>query len=188
MTFGMYKSSAWYKPYFVNNFELKKIHFFNKNGVVLSIGSGWFEGIDHDLNMPFSLVIKRKPDFSLTSAFLIPIKREYYEKDGRKAELYLPYDVFEWETKKDNRHHDGATVRAWYDTIMNKTLGFSHDIFSRDEPLKDNVKYLEAVKPVFEIINKDVNEYALIADRDKIIEAMRKAMDKLEPNVKVNFT
>lgn len=91
--FNFLETTDFFNPFFIDGRQIKRIHFFNKQGVIFSTRSGWF---GNNNNFRGGLVIpetvqKRKIDFSLCKSFFVSVPAEYYEK-GLYAELYLFVD------------------------------------------------------------------------------------------------
>lgn len=92
-TFNFLETTDCFNPFFIDGRQIKRIHFFNKSGVIFSTRSGWF---GNNNNFRGGLVIpetvqKRKIDFSLCKSFFVSVPAEYYEK-GLYADLYLFVD------------------------------------------------------------------------------------------------
>lgn len=84
---------SFYNPFFVDDRQIKKIHFYNESGVIFSTRSGWFGNNNkykNGLEVP-EILSKRKIDFNLKKCFFVPVAGEFYEK-GKFCELYLFVD------------------------------------------------------------------------------------------------
>lgn len=84
-----------YNPFFVEGYEIKKIHLYDDNGVIFSTRQGWFSG-DHSYNEFDYLEIpdvkrRLKIDLAKKECFFTSVKGEWYEK-GKFCEMYLYVD------------------------------------------------------------------------------------------------
>ena len=69
---------TFFNPFFIEDRQIKKIHFFNESGVVFSTRSGWFGNNNNfrcGLDIP-ETINKRKIDFSIKKCFFVPVKGE----------------------------------------------------------------------------------------------------------------
>lgn len=95
----LYQAEKWYNPYSINcngEKKLSDILFFNRNGVVVEVGRGWFgnNNMMPELIIDCDCVVKRKVDYNCKTAFLISLGKDY---DGIRYALYIPIDVMEFE-------------------------------------------------------------------------------------------
>ena len=44
------KDYAWYRPYKYDKYIIKNIKFYDENGIVIEVGSGWLENNHKDLD------------------------------------------------------------------------------------------------------------------------------------------
>ena len=115
-----------FKPFFIEDRQVKKIHFFNKSGVVFSTHSGWFGDNNNfrcGLDIP-ETISKRKIDFSIKKCFYVPVKGEYYET-GKYADLYLYIDGAQIKLidRYESRREMGTTDIWTYDNITIEICG-----------------------------------------------------------------
>lgn len=115
-----------FNPFFIEDRQIKKIHFFNESGVVLSTRSGWFGSTNNfrgGLDIP-ETISKRKIDFSIKKCFYVWVKGEYYEK-GKYAELYLYIDGEQIKLidRYESTQKIGATDIWTYDNITVEICG-----------------------------------------------------------------
>jgi hypothetical protein len=93
------RETNWYRPYAVSvnskAYKIRKIHFYNTEGIVVSSNSGWLETKQSDIKeveLPIEeLKLKRKVKFDGT-VFIISKGREPYGYDT-EADLYIPADM-----------------------------------------------------------------------------------------------
>ena len=95
----LYQAEKWSNPYSINcngEKKLSNILFFNRNEVVVEVGSGWFGNNNTmpELIIDCDCVVKRKVDFNCKTAFLISLGEDY---DGIRYALYIPIDVMDFE-------------------------------------------------------------------------------------------
>jgi CRISPR/Cas system-associated protein endoribonuclease Cas2 len=166
-----------FNPFFVGEYELKNIYFFDEKGVKIEVGRGWFGNNNRNridmLETDLNYVRKRKIDFSLKHAFIVSVKREYWIKKGKFAYLYMPYEAFEWEIKKEHESTSYTRKKYIYDLYINKTLSVKTRILNRIEPIQENINYLEKISPLAKLITgKKVseNEFYLMKNKKEIIE------------------
>ena len=95
----LYKRASWFNPFHIeiNNkcYELKNIHFFNRNGIICSTHRGWFGEGDNTLaglTIDVLCVLKRKADFSLKTAFIVSTGEKNYDS-SLSAVLYIPAEA-----------------------------------------------------------------------------------------------
>lgn len=174
-----------FNPFFVDGAEVRNILFYNENGVVLETGHGWFESIAKsghldtnnafgNLDLPGTLVSKRKPDFKLGQPFTIPVPPEYYErreKGERKVNLYLPFVDGDWMVNRDVQY-DYDTMTVYYDRYTHKD-GYVIDKNTGKAEKTDVVSYLTDMERLAILIG-DGARYKLLENREKIIAEMKR--------------
>ncbi len=177
---------SWYNPFFLYGYELKNIHFFDSTGIRFSTGHGWFGRSNNEIKGGLTVLDskgqemvferKNKTKFSLNHAFLIPVKRKYYEREGRFAELYLPYDRFEWKVERDGRVINYPTETYFFDVWHNLTLGVDVEQHTRIEPQTEIIQYLERIKPLMLLgvrSEESLSQFHLLENRSKIEQFIR---------------
>lgn len=118
------------KPFYIEDYQLKDIHFFDEEGLKFSTGHGWFDAYWEDDGWKFQSQImrlafgiqyarKRKTDFGLDIAYYIPRKAE---RGVKHAELYIPLKTYEGETVNDATYHQYEENRVYYDLHTLKDL------------------------------------------------------------------
>ena len=117
------KISLGYNPFQIEVngkwYELKGMVFYDKKGVVISEGRGWF-GSNNDLNnftVPETLR-RLKPKFD-GETFIIPKKKEWFERrdPNPHAILYIPIDYFDFDiTEATKNWGDGQKIKMRYYT------------------------------------------------------------------------
>lgn len=94
----LYRRSDWFNPFFIlvnaKRYEVKDIHFFDKEGIICSTSRGWFgDGGSNPFSVGVELdvdcVLKKKIDFNLKTAFIISSGKDPYD-DSLNAVLYIP--------------------------------------------------------------------------------------------------
>ena len=174
-------TSSSYNPFFITvnekQYEIGEITFYNDQGSVLHIDCGWFEDnnkFKDGLNIDLTCIRKLKQDFSLSCAYIIPMKPKYrWDKRYSRVHLYLPYNVFKWNIIRDSRHIDFTTNRVFFDQYENLTLGFKQEVNVRTEKIEENVTFLEKIRPLIALMSYDkcsISEYLMLENRQKIEE------------------
>ncbi len=123
------RRATYFKPFYVEDYQLDDIHFFDEGGLKFSTGHGWFDAYWKDdgwkfqeygkeeLALGIQYARKRKTDFGLDIAYYIPRKAPRGEKH---AELYVPLNAYEWETVNDATYHQHEEKRVYYDLFTMK--------------------------------------------------------------------
>jgi hypothetical protein len=95
----MFKTGTWFNPFSVmvncKQYELKPINFYNQDGIVYKVNSGWFGNNNEWGNIELSdnIVYRKKEKFD-GKPFILPRKKEW-RNDGLQAEIYLPMAYLE---------------------------------------------------------------------------------------------
>ncbi len=107
-----------YNPFFTNvngrTYEIDKIHFFDDNGIICTNNCGWFGSNNNHrkgLSLPCDCVVKRKPDFTLEGAFILPGNEKSWYKNQTRYELYIRAAVVGLKAPTYKKQNDG---RAYY--------------------------------------------------------------------------
>jgi hypothetical protein len=194
----LYKNTKWYNPFYVDvnnkSYELNKIYFFNKDGIICSTRSGWFGSGDNNFNsleIPCSCSLKKKVDFNYEFAFIVFSGEKSW--DGvSKYELYIPSDVLSVNgpiiDRKSDRYYvikwltniDGVYCDLWH-FIDGKLTEIEHKINNVGEKLSnmyqsqyaDLPKYIEVLNKLNEERNKEVENIKNIDD-ESILSLYRK--------------
>lgn len=89
----LYRRSDWFNPFFIlvnaKRYEVKDIHFFDKEGIICSTGRGWFGENSSNIEIQVDCVLKKKVDFNVKTAFIISEGKTQYDED-LNAVLYIP--------------------------------------------------------------------------------------------------
>lgn len=161
-----------YNPYFVKvnhyEYEVKKIHFFDARGIVLSTSCGWFEHegfprhvgnivIDGDVTR------KIKPDFLLTHPFIIPVEDKWLPK-GKYCEVYLPYYPSEWIARPHDVDYETKIMH--YKRYVYLNDGFFIDVYDEMTIKRPQFDFRSRVESLYAFLKEsyDYNE-----DRGDII-------------------
>jgi len=155
----LFQRGSFYNPLFVDTdkglFELKKILFFNKAGVIIQT-SGWFTDkrgrhIGEYKLEGDELPIKRKPDYSLDVPFLVHIgktrfnrssDRNFPELKTKHGELYIPYWNDKWTLSSEIRY--GPLQNSYYEIYAHRD-GFCIRKFIKDVKIKKNIEFHDKV-------------------------------------------
>jgi len=124
------RRASFFKPFYIEDYQLIDIHFFDEEGLKFSTGHGWFDAYWEDDGWKFQSQImrlafgiqyarKRKTDFGLDIAYYIPRRAERGEK---RAELYIPLKTYQGETVNDITYHQYEENRVYYDLHTMKEL------------------------------------------------------------------
>jgi len=158
-TFYLTKDSDFYNPLFARidrgdqRYELKNIIFFKDGEEFMQTGRGWFDNKNYPEEINLKLVRKNKVDFSLDHAFITPVKKDSYEhKKGRKANLYLPLDKFNFKKVKQYTTKYGDTDVLYY-VFEDKDLGVSIS-----KKIKETARPERPVENEISDFNKDIKE------------------------------
>jgi len=194
------RRATFFKPFYVEDYRLKDIHFFDEEGLKFSTGHGWFDAYWEDDGWKFQSQImrlafgiqyarKRKTDFGLDIAYYIPRKAERGEKH---AELYIPLKAYEGETVNDATYHQYEENRVYYDLYTLKDLHVGVLVRGRTseitEEQADQEAFEESVGNLEEPYRGIVTNYVerlthYDRERDRLrgqIEEGKAQLDKLE--------
>ena len=128
------RRAAYFKPFYVEDYQLKDIHFFDEKGIKFSTGHGWFDAYwredswkfqeygKKELALGIQYARKRKTDFDLDIAYYIPRKVEGSARGEKHAELYIPLKVYGWDTINDATYHQHEEKRVYYNLIAAKDI------------------------------------------------------------------
>jgi hypothetical protein len=170
--------SDFYRPYFIEDRELKNIIFFDKKGVVVESGNGWLNGLGGKDLYGFKLdkhpIQKRVTAFEKMYAenqpfcINVPIKSRYETKGDV---LYVPYVPSEWEiTNKTSDYH---AHRSFYKIYTNKKQPFRIQKLDRVEDIQENVSFIEKVKEIGKLMvicESDLCDGEILNNREEIIK------------------
>ena len=128
------KDYAWYRPYKYDKYIIKNIKFYDKNGIVIEVGSGWLENNHKDLDYLKlnidEIQLKRKEDFSIKGAFMISKGKDFSDELG--ADLYINIELV-------NLKFGG--YKKEYDNIRKYYVGSDYD--NQVFEVSSNVKWLK---------------------------------------------
>lgn len=172
------KGVAWYRPYRtrVNGVEriVDKIHIYNEDGIILTIGQGWLESgvgfnrkdIEHfDLEVD-ELKLKRKEKFDGT-VFILSVKSDY--SNEKKCDLYIPNSLVQF--KKVKRHITKGYSWSVVDTWESEILGATYEQYRHDLRVGEK---LVKLKEEFETVKK---HYEFEVDSEDILEKINTLME-----------
>lgn len=128
------KDCAWYRHYKYDKYVIKNIKFYDKNGIVIEVGSGWLENNHKDLDYVKlnidEIQLKRKEDFSIKGAFMISKGKDFSDELG--ADLYINIELV-------NLKFGG--YKKEYDNIRKYYVGNDYD--NQEFEVSSNVKWLK---------------------------------------------
>lgn len=128
------KDYAWYRPYKYDKYIIKNIKFYDENGIVIEVGSGWLENNHKDLDYVKlnidEIQLKRKEDFSIKGAFIISKGKDFSDELG--ADLYINIELV-------NLKFGG--YKKEYDNIRKYYVGSDYD--NQTFEVSSNVKWLK---------------------------------------------
>lgn len=128
------KDYAWYRPYKYDKYIIKNIKFYDENGIVIEVGSGWLENNHKDLDYVKlnidEIQLKRKEDFSIKGAFMISKGKDFSDELG--ADLYINIELV-------NLKFGG--YKKEYDNIRKYYVGSDYD--NQTFEVSSNVKWLK---------------------------------------------
>ena len=128
------KDYAWYRPYKYDKYIIKNIKFYDENGIVIEVGSGWLENNHKDLDYVKinidEIQLKRKEDFSIKGAFMISKGKDFSDELG--ADLYINIELV-------NLKFGG--YKKEYDNIRKYYIGSDYD--NQEFEVSSNVKWLK---------------------------------------------
>lgn len=128
------KDYAWYRPYKYDKYIIKNIKFYDENGIVIEVGSGWLENNHKDLDYVKlnidEIQLKRKEDFSIKGAFIISKGKDFSDELG--ADLYINIELV-------NLKFGG--YKKEYDNIRKYYIGSDYD--NQEFEVSSNVKWLK---------------------------------------------
>ena len=90
----LFRTGTWYRPLSImvesknsiNNYELNNILFFDENGIIIQIGSGFFDD-DKEREFNGTCVRKLKIDFSMKDNFIVKAEKNLFNET--KYDLYI---------------------------------------------------------------------------------------------------
>lgn len=124
----LFRTRSWYRPLFITvgdkDYELDDIKFFNENGVIVSIGSGFFED-DKEREFNGETIRKIKIDFSSKKNFIIKRSTNMWNND-------IKYDLYVYEKNVDLQFM-GKTKELYFGDIYSiwKMNDYTFHIFER---------------------------------------------------------
>ena len=128
------KDYAWYRPYKYDKYIIKNIKFYDENGIVIEVGSGWLENNHKDLDYVKlnidEIQLKRKEDFSIKDTFMISKGKDFSDELG--ADLYINIELV-------NLKFGG--YKKEYDNIRKYYVGSDYD--NQEFEVSSNVKWLK---------------------------------------------
>ena len=178
------RGTKFLRMYQVNGRFLSKIHFFDKNGIVVSSFSGWLEHHRNDVGkitlQQETIKVKRKIDFNTKNAFLVSTKKDY---DNEKYyDLYIPFDQNEWEMSEEwkedcfNPAYE-TLIKTYHNSVYNATIEVR--TIKRDTNKKPFIDSMTEISSLCHYDNKGVSQSDMIKNKDRIIELMKEIIKTL---------
>lgn len=128
------RDNYFYRYYCVDKYKIKRINFYDENGIIISNESGWLENNREDLHYISldinDIPLKRKEDFSIKGAFIISCGKNYVNQ--LEAELYI-------NIKLVDLRFNGYVKE--YDNIRKQYVGVDFD--KQPFQIYENVKWLK---------------------------------------------
>lgn len=190
------KKYDFYNPYHVDGRELKDIHLFDENGIVASVGRGWFgtlskggtdvhidNRIPH-IHLDGDVVYKRKFIPSMKVPFLIQIKSEV--KNEKWAELYIPYNPDEWEVREcvmDDMVKTTMRYNIWIGKALSKAYSPIVAAFSTNPtfiPKKNNERIIGLLEDISEYVSTDYQCEESVLHIKDTVAMIRSCLDEIE--------
>lgn len=137
------KDYAWYRPYKYDKYIIKNIKFYDENGVVIEVGSGWLENNHKDLDYVKlnidEIQLKRKEDFSIKGAFIISKGKDFSDELG--ADLYINIELVNLKFGGYKKEYDN--IRKYY--VGNDYDNQTFEVSSNVKWLKENWYKYQAI-------------------------------------------
>lgn len=168
------KDYAWYRPYKYDKYIIKNIKFYDENGIVIEVGSGWLENNHKDLDYVKlnidEIQLKRKEDFSIKGAFMISKGKDFSDELG--ADLYINIELVNLKFGGYKKEYDN--IRKYYvgNDYDNQVFEVSSNVkwlkenwYKYQAIVQENAKKLEniyydtTIDEVAECV-KDIKKYA----------------------------
>lgn len=137
------RKDVWYKPLFVNDgnnlYEIFKIHFFDKNGVVFTNNSGFFPLNDIDIILTnFKLDRKNEVSFNDNNECFIVKANTCIVSDNSLVELYIPIALLKDLKVKvnvpfDKNNYGEQLYRDEYEFILGNEKVTVYDHFTTEK-------------------------------------------------------
>lgn len=183
---NLVKKELWYNPLSVdigdNSYELDKIYFYDKNGIVYVNSKSWFGNNSFNVFLRTSKEIKRKTkiDFSKEIPFIVRAKDDY----DKRYDLYLPISDFDLQISYRKTQATIMEDVKFYDEI-NQLCVFSYCVKFLNNKLFDiNNEYQEHLK---KIDNLNLTSKKVFLAELEIIQDLAKQYYEENQNIK-NYT
>lgn len=183
---NLVKKELWYNPLSVdigdNSYELDKIYFYDKNGIVYVNSKSWFSNNSFNVFLRTSKEIKRKTkiDFSKEIPFIIRAKDDY----DKRYDLYLPIKDFDLQISYRKTQATIMEDVKFYDEL-NQLCVFSYCVKFLNNKLFDiNNEYQEHLK---KIDNLNLTSQKVFLAELEIIQDLAKQYYEENQNIK-NYT
>lgn len=181
------KKARCYNPFFVDMgakcYELNNIHFFDKSGVICSTGHGWFSTTNNEfkcgLELDIDCVIKRKVDFDIDCAFILPSRDNdsiSWYTNKKLYELYIPAAAVGLKLSKAQKSYNNhCFIVSWLSNINGVIVDKWHFIDENLSKIEDQIN----------AIGKEIN--TLYQDRFSKLPELLKELSKLEKARKIEL-
>lgn len=173
-------TESFYNPFFVDIgdkfHEIEKIHFFDSVGVICSTRCGWFGSNNHfrnGLEIPVDVVSKRKPDFSLSTAFLLSTGEKSWATNKNRYELYIPAAVVGLKEPKAKRSENSRYFLVSWETNIEGVF------VDQCEWIDENLKPIEErIKHIGEKMSTLYSDFYMLPEMIKELQTLEKQRQK----------
>ena len=164
------REASWYRPYAIQGRTVRKIHMYNKEGIVLTIDSGWFEVKGYGDVEQFTLgtdeiKLRRKENFNEKEVFIISVKPEY--SNEKSCELYIHNDLIGFKKTDRKMNFDFRVIDIW----EAESIGAYHQEYRHDIKTNEGIKKLE--RDFAEIKKK----YEFNVTKDEVDEELKRLIE-----------
>ena len=168
------RTTNWYRPYTVvasgKEYLLENIHFYDKNGVVVSSGNGWLQNINgmdiKEIELPVDKVIRRNKEKFDGEVFGITY-RSYNET---RLILYIPIEMF---------HIEYDCKRKMYGDRIYECYKGDHNIYLTKYVENLDVN-LRMIKNNYSTLYGSVGLFDMERNPDLAIEKLKKMIKTVE--------
>jgi hypothetical protein len=172
MAIFLQREGNFYNPFFLQDnkgksYEIIDIIFYNRKGIVHSVGRGWF-GANNNIDMlrlnQFDKVkFRRKENFKRNEAFYIYDKSKYYSRNVVK--LYLPIHQFTTKLTKNDYYKEYPLHIEYYDTLtilLNAEHTVKERIFNHKVPRRDNIMLVKKLTQYLKKLGLEADPHIIL--------------------------
>lgn len=177
----LYRVKQWYRPLHVEindrEFELSNIIIYNKNGVILEVGYGYFDS-DKELTINGEITKKIKIDFNNKINYIVLDKSDSY-KAYKTYNIYIHIDNIKFEDLGQIKRYDSIYNRYMINGI--EVIKYRYDLAEYQKELSRQAKNeVEKLVGMFGVFTKGNDENELTEIFDKIKELNKKILKETE--------